>query len=105
MLSVFAEFESNLRRERQMDGINAAKARGVYKGRKPSIKPDESLYLRKEGLGATVMAKKLGVDRASVYPGPDRITGNVAVVSQFEFSGTNSICPGAKSIGVMRPKT
>ena len=30
MLGVFAEFETNLRRERQMEGISAAKARGVY---------------------------------------------------------------------------
>lgn len=37
MLAVFAEFETNLRRERQLEGIRAAKARGVYKGRKPSI--------------------------------------------------------------------
>jgi len=42
MLGVFAEFENNLRRERQMEGINAAKARGVYKGRKPSIEPMRS---------------------------------------------------------------
>ena len=32
MLGVFAEFETNLRRERQMEGIAKAKARGVYKG-------------------------------------------------------------------------
>jgi DNA invertase Pin-like site-specific DNA recombinase len=32
-LGVFAEFETNLRRERQLEGISAAKARGVYKGR------------------------------------------------------------------------
>jgi len=31
MLGVFAEFETNLRRERQLEGIRAAKARGVYK--------------------------------------------------------------------------
>src|SRR6202044_2156713 len=37
MLGVFAEFETNLRRERQLEGIADAKARGVYKGRKPSI--------------------------------------------------------------------
>src|SRR3954464_8579638 len=37
MLGVFAEFETNLRRERQLEGIQAAKARGIYKGRKPSI--------------------------------------------------------------------
>ena len=48
MLGVFAEFENNLRRERQLEGINAAKARGAYKGRKPSIKPDEVRRLRKE---------------------------------------------------------
>jgi len=67
MLGVFAEFENNLRRERQMEGINAAKPRGVYKGRKPTIKPEEVRRLRKEGLGATAIAKKLGVGRASVY--------------------------------------
>ena len=33
MLGVFAEFETNLRRERQMEGIAKAKAKGVYKGR------------------------------------------------------------------------
>jgi DNA invertase Pin-like site-specific DNA recombinase len=38
MLGIFAdEFETNLRRERQLEGIAAAKARGVYKGRKPII--------------------------------------------------------------------
>lgn len=37
MLSVFAEFETNLRRERQADGIAAAKSKGIYKGRPPSI--------------------------------------------------------------------
>jgi len=37
MLGVFAEFETNLRRERQLEGIEAAKAKGIYKGRKPTI--------------------------------------------------------------------
>jgi DNA invertase Pin-like site-specific DNA recombinase len=36
-LAVFAEFETNLRKERQLGGITAAKARGSYKGCKPSI--------------------------------------------------------------------
>ena len=39
MLGVFAEFETNLRRERQLEGIAKAKAAGVYKGRKPTIDP------------------------------------------------------------------
>jgi DNA invertase Pin-like site-specific DNA recombinase len=67
MLGVFAEFETNLRRERQMEGINAAKERGVYKGRKPSIDPVEVRRLQEEGLGATAIAKRLGIGRASVY--------------------------------------
>src|SRR5467141_859316 len=37
MLGVFAEFETNLRRERQLEGIAKAKAAGIYKGRKPSV--------------------------------------------------------------------
>ena len=37
MLGVFAEFESNLRKERQAEGIAAAKARGVDKRRKSNI--------------------------------------------------------------------
>jgi len=39
MLGVFAEFETNLRRERQLEGIAAAKARGAYHGRKQSVDP------------------------------------------------------------------
>ncbi len=37
MLGVFAEFETNLRRERQIEGIAKAKARGVYKGKSPAL--------------------------------------------------------------------
>ena len=37
MLGVFAEFETNLRRERQTEGIAAAKRRGTYRGRPPKI--------------------------------------------------------------------
>lgn len=67
MLGVFAEFETNLRKERQMEGINAAKQRGIYKGRKPSIDPVAVRRLRDEGVGATEIAKRMGVGRASVY--------------------------------------
>ena len=68
MLGVFAEFETNLRRERQLEGIRAAKAKGVYKGRRPSIDPAEVRRLRDtEGLGASAIARRLGIGRASVY--------------------------------------
>ncbi|KPC14899.1 Resolvase [Pseudomonas syringae pv. maculicola] len=68
MLGVFAEFETNLRREWQLEGIADAKARGVYRGRKPSIDPLKVQRLwTEENLGATEIARKLGVGRASVY--------------------------------------
>jgi DNA invertase Pin-like site-specific DNA recombinase len=67
MLGVFAEFETTLRRERQTEGIARAKAAGVYKGRKPSIPAGEITALRVAGVGATEIAKRLGIGRASVY--------------------------------------
>ena len=68
MLGVFAEFETNLRRERQMEGIAKAKAEGRYHGRKPSIDVDEVRRLKEEeGLGATEIAKRLNIVRSSVY--------------------------------------
>ena len=75
MLGVFAEFETNLRRERQLEGIAAAKARGVYKGRKAAIDPAAIRVLRdQEKLGPSAIAKRLGIGRASVY----RLLGKVA---------------------------
>jgi DNA invertase Pin-like site-specific DNA recombinase len=67
MLGVFAEFETNLRKERQAEGIAKAKADGVYKGRKPTIDPAKVRELRATGMGATEIAKELKVGRASVY--------------------------------------
>jgi DNA invertase Pin-like site-specific DNA recombinase len=68
MLGVFAEFETNLRRERQLEGIRAAKARGVYKGRKPSIDAAEVRRLcHEEKLGPAAIARQLEIGRASVY--------------------------------------
>ena len=74
MLGVFAEFETNLRKERQMEGIAKAKAEGVYKGRKPVIDPAKVRELQSKGRGATEIAAKLGIGRASVY----RVTGGGA---------------------------
>jgi DNA invertase Pin-like site-specific DNA recombinase len=68
MLGVFAEFETSLRRERQLEGIAQAKARGVYRGRKPSVDMAEIRRLRQQdGLGPTAIARRLGIGRASVY--------------------------------------
>jgi DNA invertase Pin-like site-specific DNA recombinase len=67
MLGVFAEFETNLRRERQLEGIAKAKAEGVYKGRPPSIDSAKVRELKAKGIGGTAIAKMLKISRASVY--------------------------------------
>ena len=67
MLGVFAELETNLRKERQMEGIAKAKANGVYKGGKKKINLDEIKRLKAEGYGATKIAKELNIHRDSVY--------------------------------------
>lgn len=67
MLGVFAEFETAIRSERQLEGIAKAKADGVYKGRKASIDADRVKALADQGLGATAIATTLNIGRASVY--------------------------------------
>lgn len=69
MLGVFAEFETNLRRERQMEGIAKAKAAGVYagKGRPASVPAERVRELRDQGLGPSAIAKELGISRMSVH--------------------------------------
>ena len=67
MLGVFAEFETNLRKERQLEGIAKAKSEGRYKGRPPSIDAVKVRALQAEGMGATAIAERLGIGRASVY--------------------------------------
>lgn len=77
MLGVFAEFETNLRRERQLEGISAAKARGVYKGkgRTPTVDVREVHRLHEqEKLGPSEIAKRLKIGRSSVYRALGRIS-------------------------------
>lgn len=67
VLASIAEFEADIRRERQREGIEKAKAAGIYKGRKPSVDVRAVRELRAKGLGGTEIAKQLGIGRASVY--------------------------------------
>lgn len=69
MLGAVAEFERNIMLERQREGIAKAKANGKYRGRIPTAKrqASEIQRLKTEGMGATAIAKKLGIGRASVY--------------------------------------
>jgi len=65
MLGVFAEFETNLRKERQLEGVAKAKSERKNKGRPASIDPERQL--KAEGMGPTKIANVLGIGRASVY--------------------------------------
>lgn len=69
MLGVFAEFELNIRKERQREGIEQAKLQGKYKGRKPlSDRIKQSVIdLYKANNSITRIALKLKISRNSVY--------------------------------------
>jgi DNA invertase Pin-like site-specific DNA recombinase len=67
LLGCFAQFETAIRKERQLEGIAKAKAEGKYKGRKRSVDIDAVRLLKAEGVGPAAIAKRLGVARASVY--------------------------------------
>lgn len=67
MLGVFAEFETNLRRERQAEGIIAAKLRGVYRGRRAKINMEEIQMKLDEGTSPTNIARAMGISRGTVY--------------------------------------
>jgi DNA invertase Pin-like site-specific DNA recombinase len=68
-LGAVAEFERSLMLERQRVGIAKAKAEGRYQGRKPTAqaKRGEVVRLKAQGVGATAIARRLGIGRASVY--------------------------------------
>jgi DNA invertase Pin-like site-specific DNA recombinase len=73
MLSVmgaFAEFERALIRERQREGIALAKQRGIYRGRKKSLLPEQVEQLRrraKAGEKKSELAREYGISRETVY--------------------------------------
>lgn len=67
MLGAFAEFETNLRRERQMEGIAKAKSEGRYKGRPETVDKAAIRRLRDEGAKPMHIAQRLGVARSTVY--------------------------------------
>ena len=67
MLGVFAEFETNLRRERQAEGVAAAKQRATYRGRLPSIDMEAIKHRLARGLSPTAIARELRISRGTVY--------------------------------------
>ncbi|TWT31108.1 DNA-invertase hin [Posidoniimonas corsicana] len=70
VLFAVAQMEQETRRERQKAGIEAAKARGQYLGRKPGTtksKPQRAQKLREKGLNAEEIATAMGISRATVF--------------------------------------
>jgi DNA invertase Pin-like site-specific DNA recombinase len=67
MLAVFAAFETDVRRERQLEGIAMAKRQGVYTGGKPRLDKHRVKELSSQGLGPAAIARELGMARSSVY--------------------------------------
>lgn len=67
ILASFAEFDTDIRKERPADGIAKAKSEGRYRGRPASIDVGKIAALEAEGLGPSAIAKRLGIGRPSVY--------------------------------------
>ncbi len=67
ILGAVAAFENDIRRERQLEGIEKAKLAGKYRGRPASIDTERVKALRDTGMGAAQIAKAMQIGRASVY--------------------------------------
>lgn len=70
ILGAVAELERSILLERQREGIAIAKAKGVYKGRKPALTAEQIAVVLPRlaaGESATDLAKEFGVSRATVY--------------------------------------
>ena len=66
-MAAFAEFERARMKERQMIGIQKAKAEGRYKGRKKTIDEKQVKELKEQGIKPAQIARDLGIARSSVY--------------------------------------
>ena len=82
ILGAVAEFENDIRKERQRAGIAKAKANGVYKGRRAAIDGRKVLEMSSQGMTASEIAAEIGCHRQSVY----RLTGR----TRTESVGTRS---------------
>ena len=70
MLAAFGEFERDLIRERQREGIAIAKARGVYKGRKKALNAEQAAELvecARSGMPKAELARSYGISRETLY--------------------------------------
>ena len=67
VLAAVAAFETDIRAERQAEGIAKARAAGKYRGRTPTIDYGQIKKLHGQGISPTDIGKLLGCGRTSVY--------------------------------------
>ena len=67
MLGVFAELETNLRKERQLEGIQRAKELGKYKGRKEQVDASVVQQLKADGVSIKDIATKFNVTKRTIH--------------------------------------
>lgn len=67
VLAAVAEFEADIRAERQRDGIELAKAKGVYRGRPATVDAGAIRAALAAGESPAALAKRLKVARSTVY--------------------------------------
>jgi DNA invertase Pin-like site-specific DNA recombinase len=89
VFAAFAQFELEIMKERQREGIAAAKAAGKYRGRKPTAraKAAEALRLIGEGKRISEVAKILQVGRASVYRALHEAHGQLSLSPPPDLQG------------------
>lgn len=77
VIGAVGQFEREMMLERQREGIAKARLDGRYKGRAPTARRQavEIIRLKHEGLGASEIAGRLGIGRASVYRVPGEQAG------------------------------
>ena len=73
LMGAFAEFERNIIRKRQAEGIAKAKARGVYRGRKKTVDDAKIIDLKQQGKRVSEIATALSVSRMTVYRALDAV--------------------------------
>jgi DNA invertase Pin-like site-specific DNA recombinase len=70
VMGAFAQFERELSRERQREGIAIARREGKYRGRKPSLTPARAAELRRrvaDGDSKAGLAREFGISRDTLY--------------------------------------
>lgn len=88
LMGAFAEFERNIIRKRQAEGIAKAKARGVYQGRKKTVDEAKIIDLKRQGKRVSEIAAALGVSRMTVYRAFPKSPKKCTSVSNLADSST-----------------